>query len=332
MKFQISSFVVLFAFVLACSNAWSWERKRPMRQYDYRPEQVDQFRNRQQQLKYTNSSPRSSHEIAKSDVGLQRPVESKKKGFGYQLGFSSKIYHTNNALSAKSGEYKVPAGIWENTLSNNFLLGSYDLRGATFSPVIGLNYTNFTHFGHDLVKEIDFGSLSLNFAGIFTFGKGWSLRPSLGYTADLSNENNMNRLYSQMVPGIALGKSFSIGKAQSFFEWSLNYAFTDSPEYDDKEALNREALNRLETALTYGIDIPFGDFEFSPFINLALADYSNQSKTDFTGTLGLNLTYSITDWMAFRIYSTLSSRNSSKDDSEFNRIDTGGGATLNARF
>jgi hypothetical protein len=324
MKAPTFSFVFFIACAFVCSSAWSWERKRA---YDYRPEQFDQFKSRQQQLKYTNSSSRSSHEIAKSDVGLQRPVESKKKGFGYQLGFSSKIYHTNNPLSAKSGEYKVSAGIWENTLSNNFLLGSYDLRGATFSPVIGLSYTNFTHFGHDLVKEIDFGSLTLNFAGIFTFGKGWSLRPSLGYTADLSNENNLNRQYSQMVPSIALGKSFSIGKAQSFFEWSLNYAFTDSPEYD-----NKEELNRLETALTYGIDIPFGDFEFSPFLNLALADYSNQSKTDFTGTLGLNLTYSITDWMALRIYSTLSSRNSSKDVSEFNRIDTGAGATLNARF
>jgi len=324
MKAPTFSFVFFIACAFVCSSAWSWERKRA---YDYRPEQFDQFKSRQQQLKYSNSSSRSSHEIAKSDVGLQRPVESKKKGFGYQLGFSSKIYHTNNPLSAKSGEYKVSAGIWENTLSNNFLLGSYDLRGATFSPVIGLSYTNFNHFGHDLVKEIDFGSLTLNFAGIFTFGKGWSLRPSLGYTADLSNKNNLNRQYSQMVPSIALGKSFSIGKAQSFFEWSLNYAFTDSPEYDKKEE-----LNRLETALTYGIDIPFGDFEFSPFLNLALADYSNQSKTDFTGTLGLNLTYSITDWMALRIYSTLSSRNSSADVSEFNRIDTGAGATLNARF
>jgi len=73
-----------------------------MRQYDYRPEQVDQFRNRQQQLKQTNSSSRSSHEIAKSDVGLQRPVEAKKKGFGYQVGFSSKIYHSNNPLSTES--------------------------------------------------------------------------------------------------------------------------------------------------------------------------------------------------------------------------------------
>ena len=321
--------ISIFSFlVLSLSNAWSWERKRPMRQYDYRPEQFDQFRNRQQQLKQTNSSSRSSHEIAKSDVGLQRPVEAKKKGFGYQLGFSSKIYHSNNPLSTESGPQKVSAGIWENSISNNFLLGAYDLRGATFSPVIGLSYTNFTHFGHDVVKEVDFGSLSLNFAGIFTFGKGWSLRPSLGYTADLSLEDSMSRQYSQVSPGIALGKSFSIGKAQSFLEWSMNYTFTNTPG----QIVSKDLLDRFETGLTWGIDIPFGDFEFSPFLNLALADYSNQSKTDFTGTLGLNLTYSITDWMALRIYSTLSSRNSSMELRDFTRLDTGAGATLNARF
>jgi hypothetical protein len=321
--------ISIFSFlVFSLSNAWSWERKRPIRQYDYRPEQFDQFRNRQQQLKQTNSSSRSSHEIAKSDVGLQRPVESKKKGFGYQLGFTSKIYHSNNPLSTQSGPQKVSAGIWENSVSNNFLLGAYDLRGATFSPVIGLSYTNFTHFGHEVVKEMDFGSLSLNFAGIFTFGKGWSLRPSLGYTVDLSLEDSLSRQYSQVSPGIAFGKSFSIGKAQSFLEWSMNYTFTNTPGHP----ISKDLLDRFETGLTWGIDIPFGDFEFSPFLNLALADYSNQSKTDFTGTLGLNLTYSITDWMALRIYSTLSSRNSSEDVFEFNRIDTGAGATLNARF
>jgi hypothetical protein len=328
MKVLFLSLTIL-SFLGPCfSNAWSWERKRPMRQYDYRSEQFDQFRNRQQLLKQTNSSSRSSHEIAKSDVGLQRPVESKEKGFGYQLGFSSKIYHSNNPLSTESGPQKVSAGIWENSISNNFLLGAYDLRGATFSPVIGLSYTNFSHFGHDLVKEMDFGSISLNFAGIFTFGKGWSLRPSLGYTADLSLEDSMSRQYSQVSPGIALGKSFSIGSAQSLLEWSMNYTFTNTPG----QIVSKDLLDRFETGLTWGIDIPFGDFEFSPFLNLALADYSNQSKTDFTGTFGLNLTYSITDWMALRIYSTLSSRNSSMEFRDFTRLDTGAGATLNARF
>ena len=110
----------------------------------------------------------------------------------------------------------------------------------------------------------------------------------------------------------------------------MNYTFTNTPG----QIVSKDLLDRFETGLTWGIDIPFGDFEFSPFINLALIDYSNQpkSRTDFRGTLGLNLTYSITDWMALRIYSTLSSRNSSEDVFEFTRLDTGAGATLNARF
>jgi hypothetical protein len=329
MKFSSTYLIYLLTLALLTPTiSWSWERKRPSRQYDVRPEQMDQHKNRQSLLNQSRTNRGSTHEIAKSDVGLQRPVKAKKKGFGYKLGFSSKIYHSNNPLSTESGQYKVSAGVWENSLNNNFLLGAYDLRGATFSPIVSLSYTNFNHFGHELVETIDFGSLTLNFAGIFTFGKGWSLRPSLGYTADFSLEDGMSRLYSQLSPSLALGKSFSMGKAQSFLEWSLGYSFTDSPA----QLVSKDLLDRFETALTWGVSIPFGDFEFSPYLRLSLADYSNQSKTDTSTNLGLDLTYSITDWMALRIYSTLSSRSSNNDKMDFTRLDTGAGATLNARF
>lgn len=322
------SFLFIFATLVVSSISWGWERQRPTRQYDYRPNQFDQYKARQKLLQDSSSRKRATHEIAKTDTGLQRPVESKKKGFGYQLGFSSKIYYTNNPLSTESGLYKVSAGVWENSLNNNFLLGAYDLRGATFSPIIGLSYTNFTHFGHEFVKNMDFGSISLNFAGIFSFGKGWSIRPSLGYTADLSLEESMSRQYSQISPSVALGKSFSWGKVTSFIDWSVGYSFTDSPA----QIITKDILDRFETSLIWGINAPMGDFEFSPYIRLAFADYSNQSKTDISGNLGLELAYNFTDWMALKIYSTLSTRNSSKEDMDFTRLDAGAGASLNARF
>lgn len=329
MKFiSAKTILVLVVTSFLVSSMWAWERKRPVRQYDYRPEEIDQFKARQKLLQDPSSQRTSTHEIAKSDTGLQRPVESKKKGFGYRLGFSSKIYYSNNPLSTESGLYKISAGIWENSLSNNFLLGAYDLRGATFSPVIGLNYTNFTHFGHEFVKQMDFGSVSLNFAGIFTFGKGWSIRPSIGYTADLSLEDSMSRQYSQISPTISLGKSFSWGKLSSFVDWSIGYSFTDSPS----QIVTPDLLDRFETSLTWGINAPLGNFEFSPYLRVSLADYSNQSKTDVSGNLGLELAYNFTDWMALKIYSTLSARNSSKENMDFTRLDAGSGASLNGRF
>ena len=58
---------------------------------------MDQYRARRELINQNYSRPEStSHEISKTDTGLQRPVKSKKKGFGYQLGFSSKIYYSNN--------------------------------------------------------------------------------------------------------------------------------------------------------------------------------------------------------------------------------------------
>lgn len=323
-----SLLVLLTAYVVVPTALVAWDRKRPTRQFDYRSEEIDQYKVRQNLLQNRSSGKTASHEISKSDSGLQRPVESKKKGFGYRLGFSSKIYYSNNPLSTESGLYKISAGIWENAVYNNFLLGSYDLRGATFSPVLSLNYTNFTHFGHEFVKQMDFGSVSLNFAGIFTFGKGWSIRPSLGYTADLSLEDSMSRQYSQISPSISLGKSFSWGSVSSFIDWSLGYSVTDSPS----QLLSKDILNRFETSLIWGFAIPFGNFDFSPYLRVALADYSNQSKTDVSGNLGLELAYNFTDWMALKVYSTLSSRNSSKDSSDFTRLDAGAGASLNARF
>jgi hypothetical protein len=321
------SFILYLTLIVVQSISWAKTNEGYSRQYDYRPETIDQYKARQALLRKNSFEKKHSHEISKSDVGLQRPVETKKKGFGYHLGFSSKIYYSNNPLSTESGLYKISAGIWENSIHNNFLLGAYDLRGSTFSPLIGISYTSFSHFGNESIRKqnMDFGSLNLNFAGIFSFGHGWSVRPSLGYTSDFSHKSNSAQLYSQLSPSIALSKNFSLGKINSFADWSLTYNFTDS-------ALGGDFLDRFETALTWGLFIPFSNFEFSPYVRVSLSDYSNQSKTDLGANLGLDLSYNITDWMALRVYSTLSTRSSSKENMDFTRVDTGAGASLNARF
>ena len=57
MKVLFLSLTILSFLGPCISNAWSWERKRPMRQYDYRSDSIDQFKSRQQQLKYTKHPP-----------------------------------------------------------------------------------------------------------------------------------------------------------------------------------------------------------------------------------------------------------------------------------
>ena len=302
----------------------------PERNYDIRPNVIDEYR--QRNASALRSSSAQSNNVPKSldsDLGIQRPVEAKDKGFGYHLGFETKIYHTNNPASVDGGPYKTSAGIWENSLRNNFLLGAYDLGGASFSPIFSLSYTKFTHFGDDLFDTFDFDSLGLSFAGIFQFSNGWSLRPSLAFNADLNPREGLERQYSQFAPNLAIGKSFSMDPVQAFLEWSLGYNFTDTA-YTAGTA--DDLMNRFETSLVGGLIVPFGNFEFSPMVRFALVDYSKVDRTDFMSSLSLQLQYAFAEWFKVKLQANLSARNSDVDSMDFTKIDTGVGASLDARF
>ncbi|MFL2912707.1 MAG: hypothetical protein ACJZ5X_04520 [Opitutales bacterium] len=302
----------------------------PERSYDVRPNAIDEYRQRNPNtLRSSSSQSDNVPDSLKSDLGIQRPVEAKKKGFGYHLGFETKIYHSNNPASVDGGPYKTSAGIWENALRNNFLLGAYDMGGASFSPILSLSYTKYTHFGDDFFDTFDFDSLGLSFAGIFQFSNGWSLRPSLSYNADLNPREGLERQYSQFAPGLAVGKSFSLDSVYAFLEWSLGYNFTDtaySPGTAD------DLMNRFETVAVGGLMVPFGNFEFGPMLRFALIDYSKVDRTDFMSSLSLQLQYAFAEWFKLKLQANLSARNSDQDNMDFTKFDTGIGASFDARF
>ena len=324
---QFTLFSVAFFFV---PEAFP-QSDLPERSYDVRPNVIDDYRQRNSNdLRSSSTQSNNVPDSLNSDLGIQRPVEAKDKGFGYHLGFETKIYHSNNPASVDGGPYKTSAGIWENALRNNFLLGAYDLGGASFSPILSLTYSKYTHFGNDFFDTFDFDSLGLSFAGIFQFSNGWSLRPSLSFNADLNPRDGLERQYSQFAPGLAVGKSFSLDPVFAFLEWSLGYNFTDTAYALPGAADDR--MNRFETALTSGLTIPFGNFEFGPMLRFALIDYSKVDRTDFMSSLSLQLQYAFAEWLKVKLHANLSARNSDQDNMDFTKLDTGIGASLDARF
>ncbi len=318
-------FILLLSFLFPHFAAMADNHSK--REFDVRPNAIDEFRSRQALQNKKKGTDSSSAEFEESDLGIQRPVDAKDTGFGYHLGFETKLYYSNNPASVKGGTFKTSAGVWENSLRNNFLLGAYDLGGASFSPLLSLNYTKFSHFGDDMFDTFDFDSMGLNFAGIFQFGKGWSLRPGLGYNMDLNPNDSLKKEYSQFSPALALGKSFEAGSVQSFLEWSVAYNFADSAYFVSTD----DEMNRFETALMAGLNVPFGNFEFSPFLRFALVDYSKQNRSDFMTNLGLLLKYSLAEWANIKIFANISGRSSDLAD-DFSRIDSGISASLNAKF
>lgn len=323
--------LISFSLLLSLAASLFAQSEAPQRSFDARPDPIEEYRQRNSaSFSSTSQAVADSPDSLQSDLGIQRPVEAKEKGFGYHLGFETKIYHSNNPASVDGGPYKTSAGIWENALRNNFLLGAYDLGGASFSPILSFSYMKFTHFGDDFFDTFDFDTLGLSFAGIFQFSNGWSLRPSLGFNADLNPREGLERQYSQFAPALALGKSFSMDPVQGFLEWSMAYNFTDTAYTLPGAADDR--MNRFETSLVGGLIVPFGNFEFSPMLRFALVDYAKVNRTDFMSSLSLQLQYAFAEWFKVKLQANLSARNSDQANMDFSKFDTGVGASLDARF
>lgn len=310
------------------------QTRQPTRQHDLRTNQIDDFRARQALLNRERTPSSISGEIANSDLGIQRPVEAKKTGFGYHLGFETKIGYSNNPASMEStSDTFDSAGVWENSLRNNFLLGAFDLGGASFSPLANINFTRVNHFGHDDLDILDSDSLSISFAGIFQFSGGWSLRGSLASSFQFDPNSGMDQTYRETSPTIALGKGFQVGNAQAFIEWSVAYHYTNS-----KAQVIDDMMDRFETALLFGLNMPLGKLEFSPFLRFALSRYSNEDtsfnkeQTDFLVNLGLQLKYSFSEWLSLKAHLNLATRNSNISGKDFTRIDPGFGAAIDAKF
>lgn len=276
--------------------------------------------------KLSSQLDHTSKEFTDSDLGLQRPVEVKSKGFGYHLGFSSKVYHTNNAASVSSGTGRESSGIWENSLNNSFLLGAYDLGEIAFSPLFSLGYTKFRHFGEEDLDLLDFDTLSFGPNAFFQFRDGWVIRTGLGVMIDYAPNDDMEKTYEQVSPMFALGKGFQIGKASSSWELSFAYHFSKSKQIID------DLLDRYEIGFLWTANWKVNRLEYSPYLRIAHGEYVNQDRRDLMGSLGLEAAYHFNSWFSSHLFAGYSFRSSNDNIYKFKRLDLGGGLRIDAKF
>jgi hypothetical protein len=305
---------------------------KPNRSRDYirddRSALINNYRNQSSFLRSSSKSGLS--EVSNSDLGAQRPVEDDSFGFGYYFGFDTKINYSSNPIALPDdNEFRQAAGIWENRLRNSFRLGVFDLGGASFSPLLGINLSSSTYFGDEYYDTADFDdqSLNLSFSGIFQFTNGFSIRPTLSYNAQFKKGDI---LYHETAPSLSIGKNFSFSSVILFSDVALGYFMTDS--HPPHPSLPKDELNRIEASFVTGLYIPIGAFEVNPLIGLTYSDYTNVSRKDISINLSLELKYNITDWFFLSLHSSYTSRNSDDSNKDFSRYNLGSSASLNAKF
>ena len=90
--------------------------------------------------------------------------------------------------------------------------------------------------------------------------------------------------------------------------------------------------NKFESAWTWGLAIPLGNLEISPYLRFAYLNYNNADRTDFKTDLGIYLDYTLTEWMKINTFLSYTNNSSDKSSNDFTRTDLGAGTSLTVKF
>ena len=104
-------------------------------------------------------------------------------------------------------------------------------------------------------------------------------------------------------------------ESRSFEDWSLGYSFQDNDLLDPSDK-----QNKFESAWTWGLAIPLGNLEISPYLRFAYLNYNKADRADFKTDLGLYLEYKITDWMKVNTFLSYTNNSSDKSTSEYSDV------------
>ena len=286
-------------------------------------------------MRVTPPRTSSPNRLGSSDLGLQRPVAVKSRGFDYFIGFSTRTYYSSNpSLSQKNDPMELPAGIFQNNLHTGFRLGSYNWGQAAFSPYVGVSYTRLDHFGDKNIDIFDYSTLGLYSYGLVQFPSGWAIKSGISYYNDRESNNN-ERIYYEIFPNLSILKTFSLGKSVSLLDFSIGHHFTDSVAYSGLGF--DDALDRFELSARWTISTYLGKLEISPHARISFLTYGKgnmRDRNDLLRELGLNLEYPFNKYISANLFVRYVSRLSKDGPAsfDFNRFDGGGGASLNAKF
>ena len=279
----------------------------------------------------------SSRRFGQSDIGLQRPLAVKRRGFDYFIGFDTKVYYSSNpSIAERNSNFAFPAGVFQNNVHSGFRLGSYNWGNAAFSPYIGASLTRFDHFGEENLDIFDMNSLAIFGFGLVQFQNGWAIRAGINYSQD-NNAETGSRDYYDIYPNLTILKTFSLGNSLSLIDFAVGNHFTDAPHHGSLPNGSYDALDRWELSGRWTVITFIGKLEISPYARIAFISYTNgymNDRKDLMREVGLDLEYPFNKYISANLFTRYVSRLSKGGTSsyDFERFDGGGGAALKAKF
>jgi hypothetical protein len=307
-------------------------------------EQVEEVQ-RTNQLEGGTAQPAAGESVPplysgeEADSGRQLLLETAPQAHWdwFNLNLDSQYFYTSNALLSDTG--RKPTGLLVSSADAALAAPPFAFYNGQLSLRAGYQYQWFNYGlggpGQHL-SDIDFDAATTYLESEDDLPDNWSIYANLSYTRLLSEGNDYDEFYKELVPTLALQKNFQIRPdMQLSLDYSGNFRFTDEPPFP---SLERGANNRTDQSLdlilawqvTPKLLIrPFYRFQYSFYPDY----YAGHTRNDVLNTLGVSANYCFNSWSSIRLfltYDVFSSDAASVPD--YRKLDAGGGVTVGLKF
>jgi hypothetical protein len=270
--------------------------------------------------------------LAPSQTGtreLEGPTEQKRHWL--EAFVDTQLYYTSNALLEEKG--KSDTGLAVVTLQAAGNLPTFDLAGGQVATKLGYRHQWWMYSLNDSGSQLnnfDFAVSTFFLQARHTFGENWATGLGLDYNRLLSHDNEWTEFYTELVPSWYVERNVAFGDTAQLtagLYGAYHWTHTD----DTIAHIN----DRLDTS--FGISYSHQLTEklvAQPFYRLQWSHYTaNSDRNDIYNTLGLSLSYTISDAATIRAFASYENRNSTDDTvADYGKWDSGLGVTLGVKF
>lgn len=290
-----------------------------------------------------------------ADAGNQRVAEQRKLPFKLFVAYDAQVYYTDNVRLVSDEATEDYALVIANTVALRAEFKSIAVGDALLTPSAGFTFQRFYHgVGSNDHDDLDFDAYSVPLSLRYRFGNNWEAGLGLNNTViySLDGPPKYNRIFRSHSPTLTLRKLISLGEKHLLsIGGGLSYSITKADD-DSVPAGFTAFRDDRNDKWDYSLDAAYyyltGKWVVSPYARLSYSDYLHYEETnlapfaatevdrrDFTGSLGLSVSYNFTSWAAARAFTSFDWRESVGDDAfdyGYENTNVGVGLTLNVTF
>jgi hypothetical protein len=253
------------------------------------------------------------------------------------INLDTQYFYTSNALLANTG--RKPTGLLVSTAAAMLAAPPIVVPYGNLFTRLGYQYQWF-NFGlggpGQHLNDIDFDAATVSLEAEYDLAHQWSIFGSLDYTRLLSEGNDLDEFYKELVPTVGVEKIYQFRtNAQLSVAYSGNYRFTDEVPFPSQ---GRGANNRTDQALSFVLNWqvapkviirPFYRFQYSYYPDF----FAGSHRNDLLNTLGVSANYCFNSWSSMRLFLTYDFFNSDASTvPNYRKLDVGGGLSVGLKF